>query len=317
MLNDNAIKDYLKNGYTISEPTLDTQSISNIRLMLDEEFGNLQGGNSIPINNFKNIDLIKKILKILTSNQIKTKIENLKKITNLEVSLLPRFEVHKNYHVNLKEFHGWHRDCGGELKYKYCADIIGDKNYLFSKVGIYLQDNSEYGGSIDIIKKSHKNFSKLKILLRKIKSIPLRLVMFFHKKFNNVYFSIPENFFMFFLNAKRLFPQKSSAVFFDSRIIHRGSPISKDKLKDVKYFRGKYEAKVPKDKDKYTIYCQFGSSQSVDSYMYDRLRRGNNSEELKRWLEEMEFISKFDIELSNQIGKILNPIKNKYKDYLN
>ena len=90
-----------------------------------------------------------------------------------------------------------------------------------------------------------------------------------------------------------------SAVFFDSRIIHRGSPISKDKLKDVKYFRGKYEAKVPKDKDKYTIYCQFGSSQSVDSYMYDRLRRGNNSKELKRWLEEMEFISKFDIELSN------------------
>ena len=51
--------------------------------------------------------------------------------------------------------------------------------------------------------------------------------------------------------------------------------------------------------------------------MYDRLRRGNNSEELKRWLEEMEFISKFDIELSNQIGKILNPIKNKYKNYLN
>ena len=42
MLNDNATKDYLKNGYTIGEPTLDTQSISNIRLMLDEEFENFK-----------------------------------------------------------------------------------------------------------------------------------------------------------------------------------------------------------------------------------------------------------------------------------
>ena len=45
----------------------------------------------------------------------------------------------KNYHVNLKEFHGWHRDCGGELRYDYCKDIISSKNYFFSKIGIYLQ----------------------------------------------------------------------------------------------------------------------------------------------------------------------------------
>ena len=33
--------------------------------------------------------------------------------------------------------------------------------------------------------------------------------------------------FMFFLNAKRLYPDIGSAVIFDSRIVHRGSPISK------------------------------------------------------------------------------------------
>ena len=64
--------------------------------------------------------------------------------------------MHKNYHVNLKEFHGWHRDAGGEMRHKYCNKILGEDNYLFSKIGIYLQNNTEYGGSIDIIKKSHK-----------------------------------------------------------------------------------------------------------------------------------------------------------------
>ena len=45
---------------------------------------------------------------------------------------------------------------------------------------------------------------------------------------------LPEKFFMFILNAKKLCPDKGSAVFFDSRIIHRGSPISKDKAKEIK-----------------------------------------------------------------------------------
>ena len=37
----------------------------------------------------------------------------------------------------------------------------------------YLQKNGKYGGSIDIIKTSHKNFSYYRIILRKIKNIPL------------------------------------------------------------------------------------------------------------------------------------------------
>ena len=318
MINGVSIKNYIKNGYTISKPLLDEKDILSIRSLLDEEFKVIKKkhGVGVRINNFKNPVLINKIISLFKSSEIQKIIEDLKKISKSEVSLLPFFEVQKNYHVNLKEFLGWHRDCGGELQYRYCKNIIAKDNYLFSKVGVYLQENNEYGGSIDVMLKSHKNFSHFKTLIRKIKMLPYRVIQIFHKKFTTLYFSLPESFFMFCLNGKRLFPEKSSAVFFDSRLIHRGSPIAKNKLDEIKYTKGKYEAEVPNNKNKYSIYCQFGSTEAVDSYMHDRLKRSNNSNELKDWLDQMDFISKFDIELSRQIGKILNPIKKKYSNYL-
>ena len=212
--------------------------------------------------------------------------------------------------------HGWHRDCGGELKYDYCNKILFSKNYFFSKIGIYLQKNGEYGGSIDIIKNSHKNFSYYGKILRKIKNIPLRIVTFVHKYFNKIYNFLPEKLFMFFLNAKKLNPKLGTAVFFDSRIIHRGSPIEKNRLKEVKYSTGKYQAELPKIKDKYSIYCQIGTTESIDSYMYDRLKRKSNHEELQRWVKEIEFISKFNKELSDEISVVISPIKEKYFKYL-
>ena len=45
---------------------------------------------------------------------------------------------------------------------------------------------------------------------------------------------LPESLLMFFLNAKKLNPKLGSAVFFDSRIIHRGTPIAKKNLDYVK-----------------------------------------------------------------------------------
>ena len=157
---------------------------------MDKEFKNTEkkSGNGIRINNFKNSELINKIILLFKSPEIQKTIDDLKRISGSEVSLLPFFEVQKNYHVNLKEFHGWHRDCGGELVYNYCKKILYKNNYLFSKVGIYLQRNNEYGGCIDLIKKSHKNFSNLKLILRKINSIPLKIITLLHKYLNNLYF---------------------------------------------------------------------------------------------------------------------------------
>ena len=121
---------------------------------------------------------------------------------------------------------------------------------------------------------------------------------------------------MFMLKGKKLFPQKGSAVFFDSRIIHRGSPISKKNLNDVKFISGKYKAFLPKIFDKYSIYCHFGSTEAVDSYMFDRLKRAGNSDELKRWIKQIKFISEYDMSLADEINLIIDPIKKKYSKYL-
>ena len=315
-MNDLIKTDYLNNGFVISKPLMDEDSIKTLREDLDNEFKDYNDGVSINITDFKNFEVTKKIIQALNSSEVKNIIKDLQKISKKKVSLLPILEVHKNYHVNLKEFHGWHRDAGGEMQHKYCNKILGRDNYLFSKIGIYLQNNSEYGGSIDIVQKSHKNFSYLKIFLRKIKNIPLRAIMLFHKYLTKFYFFIPESFFMFLINAKRLYPQKGSAVFFDSRLIHRGSPISKNKLGEIKYIKGKLQAVLPKSNDKYSIYCQFGSTDAVDSYMHDRLKRKGNSKELSIWFKQIKIIETFDKELSDEMAQTLNPIKEKYKEYL-
>ena len=56
--------------------------------------------------------------------------------------------------------HTWHIDASGEFRYKYCKDRIYAKDYLFAKVGIYLQKNSEYGGQIDIIRGSNRTYGQ-------------------------------------------------------------------------------------------------------------------------------------------------------------
>ena len=91
----------------------------------------------------------------------------------------------KNYHVNLKTHLGGIEIVEVNLNMIIVKEKLFKKDYLFTKVGIYLQNNTEYGGSIDIIKTSHKNFSKSQLILRKIKSIPLRFTQSFHKYFQN------------------------------------------------------------------------------------------------------------------------------------
>ena len=311
-------KNYIKDGYLISESLLREDEILTFRSELDEEFVDHKKEEGVrrDLDKFKNTELSQKIINLFSSDQISTIQKELEKISKTKVSILPPLEVHKNYHVNLKEFHGWHRDCGGELRYNYCKNILSTENYLFSKVGIYLQNNGEYGGSIDIIKTSHRNFEKAKVLIRKIKNLPLKLISTLHKYLNKIYFIIPEAFFMFLLNGKRLHPEKGSAVFFDSRLIHRGSPISKKNLRNVEYVSGEYKAVLPKSFDKYSLYCHFGTTEAVDSYMFDRLKRKGNTDELKKWVDQIKFISKYNEKLSYEMNSVIEPVKQKYKEYL-
>lgn len=304
-------KKFKKNGYLIVDQILSDNQVNDLRKDLNKEFKEKETF-AIYLHNLKNKSLASKILLILKDEKLKSQLNSMKKFFGKNATLLPRFQIVKNYHVNLKETHGWHRDCGGEMRYGYCKDILYNNKYLFSKVGIYLQENTDYGGSIDIIKNSHLNFSYYRSIIRKIKNIPLRIISFINIKFNNLYNRISEDFFMFFLNGKKLFPKKGSAIIFDTRLIHRGSPISKSKYGEVKFEKGTYKASLNEKNDKYTIYCHFGSSESVDSLMYDLTKRKNNKKEMHLWLEQMKFISTLDKELYSQISQIIDPISEKY-----
>lgn len=312
MKNDQFFSSYSKHGYYITNPLLDYKDIQDFRIDLDREFRQYEGGARIGIEKINNQKLLKKIIKLFSSKEIQQIAEKTEMNLKKEVFMLPTFEIHKNNHVNLKEFIGWHADCGGEMKYEYCKNILYNKKYFFSKIGIYLQKNENYGGGIDVIKLSHKNFSKYASFIRKIKNIPYRLIRAIHKNFNSLYYAFPEKIFMFFLGAKKLNPQISSAVFFDSRIIHRGSPIEKKVIKNVNFVKGKFIARVPENKNKYSLYCHFGTAEALDSYFYDRLKRKNNQSELSIWLEQIKIIKEIDKIFGEKMDKILTPIKNKY-----
>tara|TARA_B100000965_G_C19452308_1_gene695820 strand:- start:6 stop:956 length:951 start_codon:yes stop_codon:yes gene_type:complete len=307
-------ENYKKNGYIISENLISEAEIKLLRNQLEKEFSEFDRtkGFTLEIDEIKNKELAGSLIKIINSEKIQKICKELEDLCKKPVSLLPAFHVHKNYHVNLKEVHGWHRDCGGELSFDYCKNKLYQKSYLFSKVGIYLQSNTDFGGGIDIINKTHKNFTPLKTIIRKILNIPFRIITFVHKYFLNLYYIIPENFFMFLMNAKKIYANKGSAIFFDSRLIHRGSPISKKKFKDVKFYTGEYKAKLPKEFDKYVIYLHFGNTEAVDSYMYYKFKTKGDTE-LKLWIEQINLISQYDTNLSKKMYSIISPIIAKYK----
>ena len=86
--------------------------------------------------------------------------------SNSDVSLLPPYEVVKNYlpHSVETEASGWHRDCGGEESINQCKSILSNQEYVFGKIGLYLQDNTEeFGGGIDVVVRSHKVWSRFPI----------------------------------------------------------------------------------------------------------------------------------------------------------
>ena len=120
---------------------------------------------------------------------------------------------------------------------------------------------------------------------------------------SEIYNKKPE-FFRFFsqnliktlIGAKSMSPTPSAPVFFDSGILHRGTPPNIKKLGtlegwDIENYH------IPRNLgggNKYAIYTQFGSQMAVDSYFYDRLRRKGNADEVKRWKEDISWLNDFD-----------------------
>jgi len=312
----NLAKKYNSQGYSNLETLFEDRQIEYLREVFDKTFSAKKFPERISIFDIEDEQAIEMILKALNSEGIQSMLKEISKYSNTKISVLPPFHIQRNKHVDSYKSLGWHRDCGGEFSYKYCTKKLYDKSYVMGKIGIYFQENSEFGGSIDLIPYSHRYFNPKTTFVRKLKGIPLFIAEKLHTYFKRIYKWLPEKFFMVTLSAKRMYPSIGSPVLFDSRVIHRGSPISDKVRNQVSFSSNKLSAEVPKTKIKYSLYAHFGSSLAVDSYLFDRLKRDGNSSELQTWCNEQKEIEKFFPNLASSIKDIMSSILPKYNQNL-
>ncbi len=309
------VNEYIKNGFAILDNPYDKEYIKTLKNEINSLFKDDEE-TSLSVGGINNEVIFKKILNILNTNEIQEFVKSLSDHYNTSVSLLPNFHIMRNYHVNRLKANriGWHRDVASEFSYQYCKDKINNNKYVFGKVGIFLQENSDdYGGAVDVIPRSQLNVKK-NILLRMMFSLRLQLLVIIQQKFLNFYKLLPEKFYMFLLSAKKIKAKPGSPVFFDSRTQHRGSPLKDKFLSNTKRL-GDMHILVPKTHTKISIYAYFGSTDGADSYMYARTKR--ETEGYKKyfsgWVREVEKYKNFN-SLYNSMKSVINPLKDKYKD---
>jgi len=307
MNNNNLIlKNYLSLGYTVINNEIKKKEIEYLRKLILINYYNNNKKNYLSFQ-CCNEELQSLVIKFLTNNLQSIFLNNLELESNTKISVLPRIHIMINYHVNRLKSPGvgWHRDCGGEFKYKYCSNLLSKKEYVFGKIGIYLQNNSNsIGGGIDLIPKSSYYIKNNLTLKRKILGLKIRIIIIMQKFFSIIYKLFNENFFMHILKAIKIDTNPGNMVFFDSRTIHRGSPFDErltNKFRKINDFC--YD--LPDEIAKISIYFQFGSSTGTSSYFYDRIRR-QPAETPEMWKKEIELYKKYSTELYEKSLHILN-----------
>lgn len=276
-----------KNGVVIIKNIFEKKKILELRNSLEDNFKNKDNpkllnvfelDNKIEFLNdlFLNEILIKKIYSIFDKKKYG------------EIFILPPFQIMRSNSLKLSR-HTWHIDASGEYKYNYSKKRIYKKNYLFGKVGIYLQNNTEFGGQIDVIKKTNHIYGKndFNSILKKIfMKIKMRIVKYMNPKLKFKYEKK-------ILNYERLQLDLGDIVIFDSRTYHRGSPILSDIEDKVFNTQGHYSDQVDINKNKLRIYFQFGNQLGLESYLIDRTQRAESEEEKICWDKTKNVIRNF------------------------
>lgn len=294
MAENNLKNDYKKKGYIIGERLLEDNQITNLRNLISNVFREKGDPANLVISDFENKILEDKIIKLFYSKEILDKINLLSEIYNTEISLLPHFEIMLNHHTSrsVSLGIGWHRDCNGELKYNECRKWLKSDNYVFGKVGIYFQVNGDFGGSIDLIPESHKDIQTSYLNFKKIFNfLLLKSIMKFPFKKNIIFTRILEPLSFLILNAIKLKPYPGQFILFDSRVLHRGSPVAESKTRFITQLKEKSNDffETPEAYKKIAIYCQYGSKLGVKSYMRDRINRSDIKEDVL-WKKQIEIV---------------------------
>ena len=134
---------YRKYGFVVIPDVIDQLGVAKLRKLLAEDFSKHSG----------RLGTIGYLLSSpsLYELQFKPKLVNmLSSIIGGQVTYVNNIEIQCNMFGLNGRKRGWHPDCGSELS-DLSNQYLFDPNYLFGKVGIYLQDNTvEFGGGIDV-----------------------------------------------------------------------------------------------------------------------------------------------------------------------
>ena len=307
---------YLGKGYQVGEPLLNSEEIKWVRDGLQAEFSNKSYPHSIMLCEFNN-ELHTKIIGLVKDPQIQAFLASLEKKTGQVISILPGFEVTRNYFPHPWLLDGWHSDCGGELNQEYCIQRLKSKEYVFGKIAIYLQSNGDFGGSIDVIPKSHIGIRKFNKFIRRLANIRLNLYKKSHSINKHIFKFIPKGLINIFIGSKTLFPEIGAPVFFDSGLLHKGTSPSKRVANQLVFENHIYVKFTPDDKTKYAIYFQFGSKSGIESYLFDRLNRIRGNEEAFLWRSQIDFLSKVDVNIGKKMSNLIGDKLDKSNYYLN
>jgi len=308
------LENYKKYGFSHGAKVLNDSDIFNLRDKLEQIFSLKGNPKEVSLFEIEDEEITNLIYGIYSSEKVRQLISNLSNFYNQKISIIPHFIIYRNYHVDRKNTPGigWHRDCGGELAQNYSKKKLRDKNYVFGKIGIYLQKNSAYGGCIDIIPKSHHLIMSNNFFYKKISALNLFLLRKIQKYFSNLYLSFSEKKIMKILKAKRLFPDPGTIIFWDSRTIHRGTPIEDEVRNQISFDSKNHQAEVPKEFTKFSLYVDFGNNFAFDSYMYDRNSRQGKKKEIDILKSNLAHMKKYSPNLSEELKKNIEPILNKY-----
>ena len=244
---------YSINGFTIIEDILSQEEILQLRNSLHTHFSAKEE------KSFETIDyaLESKVAALFFRKKI---VERLKQVLGDKVVFTNNFNIQYNSFGIGGRAEGLHTDCNSELspenKYLFQPD------YMFGKVGLYLQDNTEeFGGGIDVVVGSQKVWTRLSIPILNYLCTRLYLRLY---KINN--------------RRKIKAPIKSgSAIFFDSRLLHASSKpknlnLSEKEIND--------RVQMPSQHCKYAIYmdvCSLGSEKEFIDNSYKRAQGEESS----------------------------------------
>jgi len=183
MNNLSDVNSYLENGYYNGSALFTDKEIFDLRHGFEKSFSKKNYPRSLSLFEVDDENSIKTVLTAFESKIIDSFVKNIGNKLNTKTSILPLIFIQRNYHVDRykTEGVGWHRDCGGELFYDYCKKILYNESYIMGKVGIYMQENKSYGGSIDVIPKSHIYYRFKNFILSKFKSLPLKIISILKK----------------------------------------------------------------------------------------------------------------------------------------